>query len=112
MGWSFPWVSSYGSDFNYDFRVSFTEEQLAAGKADYNYGLVEGYEELPGLSVFYKMREARCSTPIPAMHGASTWSMAPTSSSTLCRKAVMRTASNSRWSGCAGTISIEALKSQ
>ena len=46
MGWSFPWVSSYGSDFNYDFHVSFTEEQLAAGKVDYNYGLVEGYEEL------------------------------------------------------------------
>jgi predicted dithiol-disulfide oxidoreductase (DUF899 family) len=54
MGWSFPWVSSYGSDFNYDFRVSFTEEQLAAGKVDYNYGLVEGEEELPGVSVFYK----------------------------------------------------------
>jgi predicted dithiol-disulfide oxidoreductase (DUF899 family) len=54
MGWSFPWVSSYGSDFNYDFHVSFTEEQLAAGKVDYNYGLVEGFEELPGLSVFYK----------------------------------------------------------
>jgi predicted dithiol-disulfide oxidoreductase (DUF899 family) len=54
MGWSFPWVSSYGGDFNYDFRVSFTEEQLAAGKVDYNYGLVEGEEELPGISVFYK----------------------------------------------------------
>ena len=54
MGWSFPWVSSYGSDFNYDFHVSFTEEQLAAGKVDYNYGLVEGEEELPGVSVFYK----------------------------------------------------------
>jgi predicted dithiol-disulfide oxidoreductase (DUF899 family) len=53
MGWSFPWVSSYGSDFNYDFHVTFTKEQLAAGKVDYNYGLVEGYEELPGLSVFY-----------------------------------------------------------
>jgi predicted dithiol-disulfide oxidoreductase (DUF899 family) len=54
MGWSFPWVSSYGSDFNYDFHVSFTKEQLAAGKVDYNYGLVEANEELPGLSVFYK----------------------------------------------------------
>jgi predicted dithiol-disulfide oxidoreductase (DUF899 family) len=54
MGWSFPWVSSYGSDFNYDFHVSFTEEQLAAGKVDHNYGPFEGYEELPGVSVFYK----------------------------------------------------------
>jgi predicted dithiol-disulfide oxidoreductase (DUF899 family) len=54
MGWSFPWVSSYGSDFNYDFHVSFTEEQLAAGNVDYNYSPVEGEEELPGLSVFHK----------------------------------------------------------
>ena len=54
MGWSFPWASSYGSDFNYDFHVSFTQEQLAAGKVEYNYGLVEGEEELPGVSVFCK----------------------------------------------------------
>ena len=36
MGWSFPWVSSYGSDFNYDFHVSFTKEELANGNVDYN----------------------------------------------------------------------------
>lgn len=54
MGWRFRWVSSYGSDFNYDFHVSFTEDQLAKGKVDYNYDMVEGYDELPGLSVFYK----------------------------------------------------------
>jgi len=54
MGWTARWVSSYGSDFNYDFHVSFTQEQLAKGKVDYNYGLVEGFDELPGLSVFYK----------------------------------------------------------
>lgn len=54
MGWRFTWVSSSRSDFNYDFHVSFTEELLAAGKVDYNYGLVEGDEELPGLSVFSK----------------------------------------------------------
>jgi len=54
MGWRFKWVSSYRSDFNYDFHVSFTEDQLAGGKVDYNYDLDEGYDELPGLSVFYK----------------------------------------------------------
>jgi predicted dithiol-disulfide oxidoreductase (DUF899 family) len=54
MGWSATWVSSYGSDFNYDFGVSFSQEQLAKGKVYYNYGLVEGFDELPGLSVFYK----------------------------------------------------------
>lgn len=37
MGWSFPWASSQGSDFNFDFNVSFTEEQQRAGRIDYNY---------------------------------------------------------------------------
>ena len=54
MGWRFKWVSSYGSDFNHDYHVSFTKEELAKGKVYYNYGMVEGYDELPGISVFYK----------------------------------------------------------
>jgi predicted dithiol-disulfide oxidoreductase (DUF899 family) len=54
MGWRFKWVSSHDNDFNYDFHVSFTKEELAKGKVHYNYDLVEGYDELPGLSVFYK----------------------------------------------------------
>jgi predicted dithiol-disulfide oxidoreductase (DUF899 family) len=58
MGWRFPWVSSEGSDFNYDFGVSFTKEQVASVKLSYNYGIIEEKrymsEELPGLSVFYK----------------------------------------------------------
>lgn len=54
MGWTAKWVSSYDSDFNYDYHVSFTKEELAKGKVDYNYSLVEGFDELPGLSVFYK----------------------------------------------------------
>jgi predicted dithiol-disulfide oxidoreductase (DUF899 family) len=55
MGWRFPWASSYKNDFNHDYHVSFTKEEVAAGKVDYNYG-TQGYgiEELPGLSVFYK----------------------------------------------------------
>ena len=40
MGWRFPWVSSYHSDFNYDFHVSFTPEEIAAGRAFYNYEYV------------------------------------------------------------------------
>lgn len=55
MGWQFEWVSSHGSDFNYDFKVSFTPQELATGKIDYNYGkwpLVG--DEWPGISVFYK----------------------------------------------------------
>jgi predicted dithiol-disulfide oxidoreductase (DUF899 family) len=37
MGWSFPWASSLGSDFNYDFGVAYTEEQQRQGRVDYNY---------------------------------------------------------------------------
>jgi len=37
MGWRFPWASSFGSDFNYDLNISFTEEQQRAGDVDYNY---------------------------------------------------------------------------
>ena len=55
MGWRFKWVSSFGSDFNYDFGVSFTPEQIASGKVVYNYGLTDRVgEEMPGTSVFYK----------------------------------------------------------
>jgi predicted dithiol-disulfide oxidoreductase (DUF899 family) len=54
LGWKAKWVSSYANDFNYDYHVSFTKEQLAKGKVDYNYGTVEGFDELPGLSVVTK----------------------------------------------------------
>ena len=53
MGWSFPWVSSGGNSFNYDFGVSFTPEDIKAGTTTYNYREGDGrIEELPGISVF------------------------------------------------------------
>jgi predicted dithiol-disulfide oxidoreductase (DUF899 family) len=54
MGWRFKWVSSFGSDFNFDYHVSFTEKEIAQGKIYYNYEMTEGGEEQPGISVFYK----------------------------------------------------------
>jgi predicted dithiol-disulfide oxidoreductase (DUF899 family) len=55
MGWQFKWVSSHASDFNHDFRVSFTPEEAAKGEVDYNYGMRPFQsEELPGISVFCK----------------------------------------------------------
>lgn len=55
MGWTFPWVSSHGSSFNFDFGVSFTAEQVASGNVGYNYGTTPyAHEELHGLSVFYR----------------------------------------------------------
>jgi predicted dithiol-disulfide oxidoreductase (DUF899 family) len=55
MGWQFKWVSSYDTDFNYDFRVSFTPEEVATGKIDYNFGESSDVEEeLPGISAFFR----------------------------------------------------------
>ncbi len=55
MGWRFPWVSSFGSDFNFDYHVSFTPEQKIDGMVDYNYTLQKfPSDEAPGASVFYK----------------------------------------------------------
>ena len=57
MGWKFPWVSSHGSDFNFDYHVSFTKEELASGKVIYNYretDAADAHDELPGLSAFFK----------------------------------------------------------
>lgn len=54
MGWKFRWASSYGSDFNRDFHVSFTAAEIANGEADYNFGGTPPGEEMPGISVFWK----------------------------------------------------------
>jgi len=55
MGWTFKWVSSAASDFNYDYHVSFTPEQLASGEAMYNYAMDDpGSADREGISVFYK----------------------------------------------------------
>jgi len=55
MSWRFKWVSSYGSDFNYDYHVSFTKDDVTKGRVYYNFEMTEAsIEELPGLSVFYK----------------------------------------------------------
>jgi predicted dithiol-disulfide oxidoreductase (DUF899 family) len=55
MGWRFNWVSSNGSDFNYDYHVSFTKDEFAKGKVYYNYEMTEAsMEDLHGTSVFFK----------------------------------------------------------
>ncbi len=58
LGWKFPLISSYGNDFNFDFQVSFTKEQLETGGLEYNYQTYDDpkylSDELPGASVFYQ----------------------------------------------------------
>lgn len=53
LGWTFPWVSSHGTDFNYDFGVSFRKEDIVAGRAIYNYGTpIRSSEDMHGTSIF------------------------------------------------------------
>ncbi len=55
MGWTFPWVSAANCDFGRDYGVSYTDQELAAGSAVYNFAYkASGIRELPGLSVFVK----------------------------------------------------------
>jgi predicted dithiol-disulfide oxidoreductase (DUF899 family) len=55
MGWSFKWVSSFGTDFNQDYHVSFAPEEIAKGEVYYNYAWGKrSTTELPGTSVFYR----------------------------------------------------------
>jgi len=60
MGWHFKWVSSFETDFNFDFHVSFTPEEMKAKKAFYNFALQDpGPSEREGVSVFYKDPKGR-----------------------------------------------------
>jgi len=55
MGWSFKWVSSFGSDFNYDYFVSFTPDEVRNGIAYFNYERLKPFgEDVVGISVFAK----------------------------------------------------------
>jgi predicted dithiol-disulfide oxidoreductase (DUF899 family) len=54
MGWNFKWVSSNGNDFNYDFKISFPDDEVGK-EGIYNFGTTKVYgEEMPGISVFIK----------------------------------------------------------
>ncbi len=60
MGWTFPWLSSAGSDFNFDYHVSFTADQLKRNMVEYNYRPTEwSMSEAPGISVFFKDQDGK-----------------------------------------------------
>lgn len=60
LDWKFPWVSSHGNSFNYDYNVSFTKDQIASRKATYNYAPYDGdYEDLHGCSIFARDESGR-----------------------------------------------------
>lgn len=55
MGWTFPWLSSFGSDFNFDYHVSHSPEEIAQGEIEINYRREKtSMTENAGISAFYK----------------------------------------------------------
>jgi len=60
MGWRFPWVSSQSNDFNHDYQVSFTPQEMAKGEVYYNYTMQKfPSAEAPGASVFFKHKDGK-----------------------------------------------------
>jgi predicted dithiol-disulfide oxidoreductase (DUF899 family) len=94
MGWKFLWVSSFNNDFNYDFDVSFRPEDVAAGRARYNYRAAPEWtariQDLSGRSVFYKTKLARYSIPTPPIVAAARMPWEFTACLMRCRKAATR----------------------
>ncbi len=96
MGWRFTWESSHGTDFNFDYHVSFTKEEMAKGKVNYNFGPREfPSEEAPGSSVFYKDEHGE------VFHTYSSYARAAT-----------KTPWPSRWRGFATTIGTTTERAQ
>ena len=74
MGWSFKWVSSAGCDFNHDYHVTFTPEEIAKGDVYYNYAWRKSsvHRTARHQRVLQERRTARSIIPIPPMRAAST----------------------------------------
>jgi predicted dithiol-disulfide oxidoreductase (DUF899 family) len=72
MGWNFKWVSSGGSDFNYDFHVLFARDDLAKGKVFYNYAMIDTSMRgtFPATAFSTRMPTAAFFTPIRATGAA------------------------------------------
>lgn len=66
MGWHFPWASSHGSDFNFDFNVAFSQAQQRDGDIDYNYGRREPALDIKRLPELLTRFAARCGTDAPS----------------------------------------------
>lgn len=93
MGWRVKWVSSFGSDFNYDFHVSFKPDDIANSKVYYNYAMRSvGSEELSGRSVFTRTQTAMSFTPTHPTDAAARICSVPIGSSTSCQRAATRLA--------------------
>jgi predicted dithiol-disulfide oxidoreductase (DUF899 family) len=66
MGWSFPWASSHGGDFNFDFNVAFTEEQQRKGGVEYNYERGGHAMDVTPVPAPVAQFAASCGTDVPS----------------------------------------------
>ena len=83
MGWKFDFVSSAGSDFNFDYRVSFTPEEIARGRAEYNTRpSITRWKSSPASASSTRTRTAKSSIPIRHMAAATRKPSAPLCGST------------------------------
>ena len=110
MGWTFKWLSSLETDFNFDFHVSFTPEEIAAKDALYNYRTAKsGSQRARGISVFFKDHAGVVfHTYSSFARGIDMSGAAPIIFSTWCRRAAMKAAADR--SGCDGTTSMKARR--
>jgi len=107
MGWSFKWVSSFETDFNFDYHVSFRPEELAKKEAFYNYTIQNPYEsEREGVSVFYKDPAGSVFHTYSTYARGIDMSNVTTTTSTWCPKAGTRLVRGP--SGCAATMNTRA----
>lgn len=107
MGWSFPWVSSHGSDFNFDYQASYTPNSSPRARSTTTTIGSKATASCRASASSPRTRRGRSSTATPPTAAASRRSTAPTTSSTSSPKAAMRRPSTSPWPGCNGTTSIE-----
>jgi len=103
MGWRFKWVSSYENDFNGDYRVSFTKNEIARASITTSVRASSRARKPTGSACSTRTKPVASSTHIPVTHAVPNRCSAFTTISTSCRRAVTKTPCRFRWHGFATT---------
>ena len=112
MGWRFKWVSSFGSDFNFDYHVSFPEKQVGVrGRVQLRKGRDRKRRDARSERLLQRPDRRPSFTPIPPTPGGSTSSSALTTGSISRPKAATRPSCPGPWLGCAATMSTAKTQS-
>lgn len=106
MGWRLPWVSTAGNDFNHDFGVSFTPDEVASGAKTYNFGAAAVRRRKPGPQLFLQGCERHGLSHLLDVRPRSRRILDHLRPSRPRRRAATRRGSIRRWAGCGTTINI------